>query len=179
MSATSFWALPLPASALLGALAGVVYLVGCMRSRRGEFSAIDGLIMVLLMAIVTAVAMPLMSAADDQARTTALTQNLRIFRAQIERYKLDHGGQVPLFYQGTLLQLTEPTDAKGIPGPAGDAHPFGPYLPNGLPANPYTNSATVELTEVFPPTQRGAAGGWLYHQPTGQIAADQDGWLRK
>lgn len=139
----------------------------------------DALILVLLMAVVTAVAMPLLSAADAQAKSTTLTQNLRIFRAQIERYKLDHGGQIPLMYNGTLPQLLEATNAEGLPGPGDKAHPFGPYLSTGIPVNPYTGSATIELTETFPPTKHGTAGGWLYHQPTGSIAADQEGWLGK
>jgi len=176
---SSFWALPLPTSALLGVLAGVVYLIGCMRSRRGEFAAMDALIMVVLMAVVTAVTMPLLSVADDQAKATTLTQNLRTFRTQIERYKLDHGGQVPLLYQGSLPQLLEATDKEGMPGPPGNDHPFGPYLSTGIPVNPYTGSAKIELTETFPPSQPGTSGGWLYHQATGRIAADQEGWFDK
>ncbi|MEN6495723.1 MAG: hypothetical protein ABFD16_15690 [Thermoguttaceae bacterium] len=177
MLAKSFWALPLSASALLGALAGVVYLVGCIKGRRGEFTAIDALITVLIMAVVTAVAMPLLSKADDQAKSTALAENLRILREKIELYKLEHGSQVPLVYKGALPQLTESTNAEGVPGPAGKEYPFGPYLPHGIPVNPYSGSSCVELTEAFPPTKQGAAGGWLYHQATGRIAADHESSL--
>lgn len=179
MLAKSFWALPLSASALLGALAGVVYLVACLKGRRGEVTAIDALITVLIMAVVTTVAMPLLSEADDRAKSTALAENLRVLRAKIELYKLEHGNQVPLAYEGTLPQLTEPTNAEGVPGPAGKEYPLGPYLPNGIPVNPYSGSASVELTETFPPTKRGTAGGWLYHQPTGRIAADHESSLDK
>jgi len=176
---TSLWTLPLPISALLGVLSGAVYIFGCARSGKSEFTLIDGLILTMLMAVVTAVAMPLLSSADQNARATAMSQTLRVFRSQIELYKLEHGGQPPLLFKGGLPQLTEPTDAQGVPGPVGPKHPLGPYLPSGIPANPYTGVATVELAQSFPPTKHGTAGGWLYHQETGRIAADQEGWLDK
>jgi len=131
------------------------------------------------MAVVTAVAMPLLSAADNQAKSTTLAENLRILRAKIELYKLEHGNQVPLVFQGTLPQLTEATNAEGVPGPAGKEYPFGPYLPDGIPLNPYSGSARIELTETFPPVKQTAAGGWLYHQPTGRIAANHASSLDK
>lgn len=171
--------MPLPTSALLGVLAGVVYLIGCARARRADFTLIDALILVTLMAAVTAGAMPLVSAADGQAKASALAQNLRILRSQIELYKLDHGGEPPLLFKGGFPQLTQATNAQGVPGPPGKDHPFGPYLPAGIPVNPYTGVNTVEATDSFPPTKPGTAGGWLYHQETGRIAADREGWLNQ
>ena len=130
------------------------------------------LVVVAIMAIGTAVAMPLLNAAHERASSSALQHNLRTLRAQIELYKVEHAGKVPLLYNGTLPQLAHATNAQGVPGPRGDEHPHGPYLPAGIPVNPCTGVSIVTLTETFPPTSTSGVGGWLYHQQTGRIAPD-------
>jgi len=164
--------LQLPASVLVGAAAAAVYLISYARYRRSGFGLIDGLILVAIMAIVTAVTMPLLNAADQSAKSSALQQNLRLLRAQIELYKLEHDGKVPVLFKGKFPQLTHATNAEGIPGPRGAEYPYGPYLPAGIPVNPYTGASLVRPTETFPPTASAGLGGWLYHQETGRIAPD-------
>lgn len=134
------------------------------------------MIVVAIMAAVTAIAMPLVSAADERAKATALQQDLHTLRSQIELYKVDHAGQLPLVYEGTFPQLTEPTDAKGVPGTGGKEYPYGPYLKQ-IPVNPYTGVSTITATEKFPPAAPSGTGGWLYHEPTGQIVPDMAGYL--
>lgn len=141
------------------------------RHRQFHFTMVDLMIVVTIMAIVTAVAMPLVSAAGDQAKATTLQQNLHMLRSQIELYKLEHRGDIPLLYQGTFPQLTEATNVQGIPGPAGKNFPLGPYM-RTIPTNPYTGVSVITPVETFPPTQATKVGGWLYHQATGQIAPD-------
>lgn len=177
MAEISLWNANLPAAALLGAIAAGGYILAHARHRQLRFTLLDAMIVVVIMAIVTAIAMPLVTAAGEQARESALLQNLRTLRAQIELYKLEHGGEVPLLYEGTFPQLTEATNAAGLPGPPGRDHPCGPYF-GGIPANPYTGVSVVTLTETFPPTESTPVGGWLYHQETGQIAADLAEHLR-
>ena len=162
----------LPASIILGAVAAAAYLMGYVRHRGFQFTLLDALVVMAIMAIGTAVAMPLLNAANDRASSSALQQNLQTFRAQIELYKMEHEGKAPLLYKGTLPQLTHATNAKGIPGPPGEDYPCGPYFPAGIPANPYTGVSIVTPTETFPPTGPTGVGGWLYHQETGQIAPD-------
>jgi hypothetical protein len=77
-----------------------------------------------------------------------------------------------LLFKGEMPQLTHHTNAEGVPGPAGSQFPYGPYLPEGIPANPFTGSSKVNSTEVFPPSAATGRGGWLYHQETGRITAD-------
>ena len=175
----SLWNLQLPASVLLAGIAAIAYLLSYIRHRRSEFTIFDFLILVAIMAIVTAVTLPLLHAAGDQARSTALTQNLRTLREQIELYKLEHGGTSPLLFEGSFPQLTHATNAKGIPGPSGRQYPYGPYFANGLPVNPYTGVSVVEPTDVFPPTESSSTGGWLYEQKSGRIAVDMNEHLRK
>ncbi len=177
MGELSFWDSELPPSLLLGAIAAGAYLVAHARHRGLRLSLIDVLLVMTVMAVGTAVAMPLVSAADDRAKHSALLHNLRAFRGQIELYKVEHGGEPPLLYEGTFPQLTNSTDSLGIPGKPGKDYPYGPYLPGGVPANPYTGISKVIAVDAFPPTAATGIGGWLYHQETGQIAADLEEYL--
>lgn len=170
--------LEMPVAVILGAIAAMAYVMGYLRHRNSPFTSIDALIVAAIMAIVSAVVMPVVNSATDHARATSLRQNLHTLRSQIERYKVEHRGQIPLLFKGGFPQLVQATNVEGIPGPAGKAHPYGPYLPDGIPTNPYTGKATVELVDTFPPPQTNG-GGWLYHQKTGRIAADAEEFLDK
>ncbi|NUQ64673.1 MAG: type II secretion system protein [Pirellulales bacterium] len=171
----------LPAAAMIGAIAALAYVLSFARHRRGPFTALDASIVVAIMAIVTAVAAPVLNSASQNAKATALKQNLYTLRTQIERYKAEHRGQAPLLFKEGFPQLVQATNIDGVPGPAGAAHPLGPYLPDGIPLNPYTGASVVRLTETFPPTGStgSTGGGWLYHQPTGRIAADVEARLEE
>jgi len=124
------------------------------------------------MATVSAAAMPLVVAAVHRTKDAAVLASLNTLRSQIARYKLDHDGEPPIFYQGTLPQLLQATNADGMPGSPGKDRPYGPYFHKGFPANPVTGRSAVTLTKFFPPTKASGKGGWLYHQDTGQIALD-------
>jgi type II secretory pathway pseudopilin PulG len=173
----SLLGLQLPAALILGAMAAAAYLIGYIRHRGLQFHLLDALLVVAIMAVGTAVAMPLLNAAHDRATDAALRQNLRIVRGQIALYKMEHGGRPPLLFEGTFPQLVHATDSEGVPGPPGKDYPYGPYLPGGMPANPYTGVSVVTATDTFPPTVPSGVGGWLYHQPTGRVAADLKGHL--
>ena len=179
MAEMSLGNLQLPASVLVGAAAAAVYLISYARHRRGGFGLMDALILVAIMAIVTAITMPLLNAADQSAKSSALQQNLRLLRGQIELYRLEHGGNAPLLFRGSFPQLTHATNAEGIPGPPGAQYPYGPYLLGGIPVNPHTGVSVVQPTEVFPPAASTGVGGWLYHQETGRLAPDLAEHLEK
>ena len=174
MADMSLSGLQLPASIILGAVAAAAYLMSYVRHRQLQFTLLDVLVLIAIMAIGTAVAMPLLDAASDQAKSSALLQNLQTLRGQIDLYKMEHGGNPPLLYKGTFPQLTHATNVEGVPGPPGKKHPYGPYLPRGVPPNPHTGISMVTPTDTFPPAAHSGVGGWLYHQETGRIAPDLD-----
>jgi general secretion pathway protein G len=149
----------------------------CTRSGRAELRLIDAVLLAVVVAIAGAVAIPLIEKASGQAKEAALLQNLRTLRSQIELYKLEHGGEPPVAYQGSFPQLLRATNARGVPGEAGSQFPYGPYLHTGIPVNPVTGCSIVTLTDTFPPQSPGGSGGWLYHQQTGRIAIDLEGFL--
>ena len=171
--------LPVSAAAVVAGLASLGYVVARLQLGQRRFTLLDAVTVVLLMAIVTAAAVPLLDAASYGAKQSALLQNLYTLRSQIALYKQEHGGDPPVLYQGTLPQLLQATDASGVPGPRGSQHPFGPYLPLGIPGNPLTNRSLVTPIDAFPPTAASSNGGWLFHQETGQIAIDLPDMLNR
>jgi len=173
----SLLGLQLPASLILGAVAATAYLIGYVRHRGRQFTLLDALLVAAIMAVGTAVAMPLMSAASDRANSGVLQQNLHTLREQIALYKAEHGAQPPLLFEGQFPQLTHATNSRGVPGPVGKEYPCGPYLPAGVPMNPFTGASLVTAADSFPPTAPSDVGGWLYHQPTGRVVPDLEGHL--
>jgi general secretion pathway protein G len=162
---------------VLGLAAAAAYTISRFRARRSDFGPTDFLIVACVTAIVAGMAMPLFASAQAATREAALKQTLRTLRSQIELYKVEHDGRVPLLYKGTFPQLTHPTNGEGIPGRPGRDYPYGPYFPQKLPANPMTGISEVVPVETFPPEEPTGTGGWIYHQETGRIGPDVEGHL--
>ncbi len=161
----------------LGALATGGYTLFCLRYRQGQFTFLDGCCATVIWAIVSGLGYPWVSNLSNQAKASALDQTLHTLRVQIHRYRIDHEDQSPVLFEGQLPQLTEATNAEGEIGPSGRNYPYGPYLPGGIPANPYTGVNTVTATPTSPPLGPRGVGGWLYHEPTGQIWPDLAGYV--
>jgi general secretion pathway protein G len=149
------------------------------RSGKTEFTLVDAVTLAVVVAIAGAIGIPLIEKASGRAGHTVVLQNLRTLRSQIELYKAEHGGEPPVLYQNTFLQLIRATNAKGIPGEPGSKYPYGPYLHGGVPVNPVTGRSIVTATDTFPPTAPSGNGGWIYHQKTGRIAIDLEEFLEK
>jgi general secretion pathway protein G len=151
-------------------------MAGGLRQR--GFTLIEVLIVVVIVSVLAAVIIPQFTDCSNDAKSSTLKHNLYTMRAQIEMYKCSHGGTVPTLQNSTLAQLISATDATGAMGTPGPTFPYGPYIAGGkFPINPFDQKNTVTATAVFPPTASTPDGGWLYHQPSGQIAANTDGHL--
>ena len=78
--------------------------------------------------------------------------------------------------------MLERTDAAGYVSDHSNEHSpnsptqnvqhFGPYFQGSLPSNPLTGTSLITSTDEFPPTKASGNRGWLYYQPTGEIAID-------
>jgi general secretion pathway protein G len=149
--------------------------------KRGAFTLIEVLIVVVIMAVLAATIIPQFASSTDDAKASSLKFNLHSFREQIEVYKLQHNGSTPAINASSLPGLVYATNSSGVNNgvTTPDAtHTFGPYIQGGaLPPNPYDGKNTVSQTAVFPPTATTAAGGWLYEPTIGQIAANTAGHL--
>jgi type II secretory pathway pseudopilin PulG len=173
----SIFHVEIPVATGLAALAAIAFIIARARQREREFSLLDSLLLVILMSITTAGGIALVEAASEGAKSVTLREELRMFRTQIAAYRLQHGGEAPVLFKSAFPQLTEATNAQGIPGQPDAWHRYGPYLRAGIPANPITGQSLVTPTDTFPPKSQSGTGGWLYHQKTGSIAVDLTEYL--
>jgi type II secretion system protein G len=149
-----------------------------VKQRRGGFTLIEVLIVVVIMAVLAATIIPQFTSSAKDARESSVKFNLHSLRGMIEMYKTHHLGGVPTG-ANDLEQLTSATDQSGAVGTAGPSFPYGPYLQNELPTNPFTNSNKVTLfTGAGAPTASGATdAGWVYRPATGELWIDHADYI--
>lgn len=163
------------------------------RSVARGFTLIELLIVVIILAILAAIAIPQFTANTADAQMAALDSNLSAVRTALEQYRAQHTGNV---YPGAVAvpggtacpgggtsteaaigtlaltaQLSMFTNAAGVACPTGDAaFRFGPYLRQGIPAEPFTGSTAVAIPANGAAAVAAAAGqGWAYSTGTGQF----------
>ena len=154
--------------------------------KRG-FSLVEFLIVVAILGILAAIAVPQFQSHSQQAKGAAARDNLRILREQIEVYTAQHNDIPPGYPFPSLsatpseiffsLQLTLATNVRG------EAHPpgtpgcnLGPYL-REIPENPFNNSNTtlvIPNNGTFPAAATGQYG-WIYQPITKTIKLDWPG----
>jgi general secretion pathway protein G len=136
--------------------------------RRGAFTLIEVLIVVVIMAILAATIIPQFTDSTKDAKASTVQFNLHTLRSQIQLYRTQHNGTAPA---ATLAELMASTNASGATG-TGAAYPYGPYL-REVPVNAFTNSKTITTTTEDPLTTAPAGtGGWIYNPTTGGIWID-------
>ena len=155
-----------------------------MKSDKG-FTLVEILIVVMILAIIAAVALPKFSNASQVARASMLADDLRIMRMQIEVFRGQHCGVSPGYpdcdisqapdAESFVAQMTGRTTAMGgVPGPGERA--FGPYM-REMPRNPLNNLNTVEIIaddDAFPDAADDSHG-WIYQPKTQTLRADSPG----
>jgi prepilin-type N-terminal cleavage/methylation domain-containing protein len=149
------------------------------RATRKGFTLVEVLIVVVILGILAATVLPQFTSATEDAKESALKQNLQQIRSQIDLYRFQHNGKVPA--QGSTLQsdlymaMLCTTDATGSPDPAAKlspfnpgAGPFGPYLLGQFPPNPFNGLNSVIIQDT-----KDTSGnyGWWYSSKTGEIRA--------
>jgi general secretion pathway protein G len=153
-------------------------MTGVSRARRGGFTLIEVLIVVVIMAVLAATIIPQFSTSTKDARESNLRFNLQTLRTQIELYKVQHNGTLPDGTQN-LKQLTAASDSTGALSTSGQVdatHPFGPYVQGAIPSQPFSGSTTVRLDTgmagTTPTATAAPGGGWIYRASTGEIWID-------
>ncbi|MEE8342928.1 MAG: type II secretion system protein [Gammaproteobacteria bacterium] len=134
------------------------------------FTLVELLIVVIILSILAAIALPQFSAGTNDAKLAALDTTLGNMRSVIDLYAQQHNGVYPGAVISTgascntgnpdatggtvntappmLAQLTLYTNAAGqaCTGP-GANFPFGPYLKKAdLPKNPWTDSRAINIS---------------------------------
>lgn len=163
--------------------------------RDAGFTLIEVLIVVVLLGILATIIIPQISVSSEDARLNTLKTNLGNLRSAVELYYWQHSSRYPGQYDeadGTTLlanagdsadaflaQLSQYSNADGQTTVNSGTTGFslGPYLRDGMPANPYNNANTVTCdvttTDVTSRTAvPGDGTGWKFYIKTGVLIAN-------
>ena len=153
-----------------------------MSSRRrknqcGGFTLVEILIVVVILGILAAIAVPKLSNASQTARESSLKEDLHFLRTQVSVYRANHQESYPGYPGGDSTQtptqqafndqLTLYTDLFGNTS-ATQTGPYklGPYLPQ-VPANPVNSFTTVKFLASTDAFTADGTTGWLFQPSTG------------
>ena len=145
------------------------------RTRKGGFTLVEILIVVIILGILAAIVIPQFTSASQDARKNSLVSQLQTLRSQLELYKLQHLDQLPSTLIGATpawTQMTNKTDASGATGTS-TAFPFGPYL-QADPVNPLNSVNQTAVGVVTADVSGGAANasgsvGFVINSSNGKI----------
>lgn len=124
-------------------------------------------IVVVLIGIIAAIAVPRMSRASSSAADKALAGDLAVLRNAIDLYAVEHTNTFPAVAT-IATQLTLYSDNNGATNATPDAtHIFGPYLrtPPPLPVGVRKGGTLIAAADA-------ADVGWIYTAATGTISAN-------
>ena len=149
------------------------------RTRKGGFTLVEILIVVIILGILAAIVIPQFTSASQDARKNSLTSQLQTLRSQIELYKLQHLDSLPTELikasGANWSQFTMKTNDQGTTGttPA-SSFPFGPYL-QADPTNPLNGGTAVLVVsaDVAPGADSGGTAtnqaGFVINNVNGKI----------
>ncbi|MFQ5413801.1 MAG: type II secretion system protein [Phycisphaerae bacterium] len=145
---------------------------------RRAFSLVELVIVVVIIGMISAIAVPRISQASTSAQRNALLATLSTVRRAIDVYFAEHD-QYPGYVPGTttpdgarfVQQLTLYSDAAGATSATyGSPYVYGPYLRAPFPVNPFNDLDTVHVkkTPADPSPALGSVG-WVAVLSTGEF----------
>ncbi len=152
------------------------------KNRPSGFSLVELVIVVVIIGLLAAIAIPRFSRGAAGATESAVRGDLAVLRNAIEMYAAEHNGTYPA--AGTFVaQLTTYTNAAGgTSATKTGAFVYGPYLRQipALKGGTYAGATGIEdyTTAGAPAAESGTAtNGWLYKATTGEIWANETDYI--
>ncbi len=133
-----------------------------VRSRQAGFTLIELVIIIVILGILAAVAIPKYQDMSAEAREAAARSALGALRSGITIYYANEAVQT-----GTAVWPT-----------LADLETVGVVMEHGIPKNPYQSDANAPdsiVTGVVKGTIVPPRGGWAYNEVTGEIWLNTDG----
>ncbi len=153
------------------------------------FSLVEMIIVVVIIGIIAAIAVPRLSSGARGADESALIGDLSAMRRSIDIYAAEHGGKFPgakpdggsgaaNSVTAFITQMTKYTNGGGRVSDIRDGgHVYGPYLRTipPIPVGPNKGNTTIAIDkDNSPPLVTASTGGWVYNPTTGEIIANCD-----
>ena len=170
-----------------------------MKEHKSEgFTLVDLIIVIIILGILAALAIPQFTTSTDDAQLAALQSNLGVLRNAIQLYYHQHESTYPgrtdpatgndtadaaAAATAFAQQLTQYTNAAGAISTTLNraTHPFGLYFLNGVPENVLSPSGnTVKALVDTDPIAAGDIDdltAWVVNVNTGEIRANVTGYL--
>ena len=143
-------------------------------ARTRGFTAVEVTIVIAILGLLAAVAIPQLAARHRQDQTATLVCRLGVLRTAINRYWAQHDDFPGPGAGDVRRQLVSPTCRSGSCG-TGVAFALGPYVQEGdLPDNPVTGTNTLTIIDAMPEAATGASA-WIYCRLTGELRANTTG----
>jgi general secretion pathway protein G len=160
-------------------------------SQRSGFTLVELLIVVIILGVLAAIAIPQFSENTEDARVASLDTTLAEMRNAIEVYFHQHGSAYPgakdsangnasataaVAATSFVEQMMKYSSVTGQTANVKNAtFRYGPYLKKGMPANPYNNLNTIvcDITQDdITAVASGGSAGWKFYLITGRLIAD-------